>query len=365
MHDHWSYYLVRGATFCYALVLSLCFVLVVLVVFDLHPIRLAMDRLLHRSGLADVGVDGAAVLEGAAAGLSLAAPFCEYLLAALADAVMTTADSSQEQPHLNRFTVFAERWHATSLANLSGADVANLWRLAEYLLLDALCLRCIADVVVQRQLRSGVRNHLLSPVQSEVVVQRVADVDALLEWEHDDLQGQIEVAKGLAVPWDWCSMETAALWGQQEAVQQARAARVEWDSYATQGDSYVPAEAAAGGHLRLLQWMRQQAPPCPWDDHVILASTCRHHNHVAIWALENKAPRPSAWIEQAAKWGNLTVLQWARNHGRLQSSQMEMLLKAALDEEVFKYVKPSSLPAPELRAGKQAVVTWLQSLPHG
>jgi hypothetical protein len=48
------------------------------------------------------------------------------------------------------YTVFAETWHADSLARLSDADLANLWRLADYLMLDEACLKCLEDVVVQR-----------------------------------------------------------------------------------------------------------------------------------------------------------------------------------------------------------------------
>jgi hypothetical protein len=118
-------------------------------------------RLLQRSGLADAGVDGEALLEGAATATSLRLPYCRYLVSALLDAVAAAADPTADQPQLIDYTVFCATWHAASLARLSDADLANAWRLAEYLLLDGACSSCLEDVVVQRALRSGTANQLL------------------------------------------------------------------------------------------------------------------------------------------------------------------------------------------------------------
>jgi hypothetical protein len=118
-------------------------------------------RLLQRSGLAEAGVDGEALLEGAATATSLSVPYCQYLVSVLMEATVAAADPELEQPQLNDLTVFCETWHAASLARLSDADLANAWRLAEYLLLDGACFKSLEDVVVQRALRSGTANQLL------------------------------------------------------------------------------------------------------------------------------------------------------------------------------------------------------------
>jgi hypothetical protein len=121
-------------------------------------------RLLQRSSLAEAGVDGEALLEGAATGTSLSVPYCQYLVSVLMEATVTAADPAIDHPQLNDYTVFCDTWHAASLARLSDADLANAWRLAEYLLLSADCFRCLDEVTAQRRIRSaGVVNHRLVP----------------------------------------------------------------------------------------------------------------------------------------------------------------------------------------------------------
>jgi hypothetical protein len=56
--------------------------------------------------VAEAGVTGNALLEGAAAGTSLSLPYCRYLLSALLTAVSTAADASMEQPQFNKFHHF-------------------------------------------------------------------------------------------------------------------------------------------------------------------------------------------------------------------------------------------------------------------
>jgi hypothetical protein len=126
--------------------------------------------LLQRSALAEiVGVDEAACLLGAETELMLSLPYCQYLMSTIQEAVERATDASAGQPHLNKYTVFAETWHATSLARLSDADIANALRLSNYLLLDTVCLTCLEDVATQRQVTHGA----LGPSLRDLSVERL------------------------------------------------------------------------------------------------------------------------------------------------------------------------------------------------
>jgi hypothetical protein len=73
-------------------------------------------RLLQRSGLAEAGVDGEALLEGAATATSLSLPYCQYLVSVLMEATVAAADPALDQPQLlndygtpRDYTVFCAR----------------------------------------------------------------------------------------------------------------------------------------------------------------------------------------------------------------------------------------------------------------
>src|SRR4051812_13529320 len=91
-----------------------------------------MDELMGHSGLRDAGVDADAAVEGAAAGLSMSLHYCGYLASMISDAVTAGVGSGHVHwlPHNNAWSVFCDSWHASSLARLSDADLANAWRLA-------------------------------------------------------------------------------------------------------------------------------------------------------------------------------------------------------------------------------------------
>jgi hypothetical protein len=279
-----------------------------------------MEALLQqRSGLAEAGVDGQALLEGAATGTTLALPYCRYLVTMLLQAVTAASDEAMDsdQPQLNAYTVFCQTWHEETLARLSNADIANLWRLVGYLMLDAACLTCLEDVVVQRHVRSGRHNTLLPTgaiVEGSAIVQRPRAILARTwynEWHTS------RVARGLEVP-VFTELQEAATWGHWDLLQQARAAGAPWTRNITIG-------AVLGGHLRLLQQLRQAG--CPWDFDVVENACKGGHTKLAIWALENNAPRGVFWREYAALWCRPAVLQWARSHDALPDDYVPSLIE--------------------------------------
>ncbi len=270
-----------------------------------------------RSGLTEAGVTGGLV-DGAAAGTSLSLPYCTYLLPVLLDAVASTEDASLYQPQLNELTVFAETWHAASLARLSDADIANAWRLADYLMLDAACVGCLEDVIVQRQARWGVANQFITP-QSVTVSNRVASITELLDDHPPSLR---PVARGVAVLHDRNEIPTAALWGHWDLLRRAQASGLAWHDIA-------PSAAAQGGQLRLLQRLRHAR--CSWNEMVIHHAISKGHGDLAIWAIEHGAPTFSGsdLLADAASFECFPVLRWAWSNGRLRLEDISKLRQRA------------------------------------
>ncbi|KAK3266561.1 hypothetical protein CYMTET_24824 [Cymbomonas tetramitiformis] len=78
------------------------------------------------------------------------------------------------------------------------------------------------------------------------------------------------------------------------------------------GRHHIYGFAAGGGHLKVLQWVREHG--CPWD-----ANTCHYaaeggHPEVLRWAHEHGCPWDASTCTAAAGGGHLKVLQWAREH---------------------------------------------------
>ena len=71
---------------------------------------------------------------------------------------------------------------------------------------------------------------------------------------------------------------------------------------------------ARSGRLAVLQWVRQERPPCPWDTRVCAWAAYGGHLAVLQWARQQQPPCPwNAWLcAQAASHGHLEVLQWLR-----------------------------------------------------
>jgi hypothetical protein len=277
------------------------------------------SALTQHSGLAEAGLTGDAHLEGAAAGTSLSLPYCRYLASALLEAVRAASDKSLDRPHLNKFTVFAETWHAASLARLSDADIANLWRLADYLMLDAACFRCLKDIVVQSEVRTGVQNQLLSLGASDKdkIAMRVKGVVAEFRLYSQHAEA---VSRGLSTPTSISDIGMAVEWAHWDLLLQARAAGIEW-SYG------LTAYAAACGHLHLLQRLRYAG--CPWDEDVVNNACWHEYESIAIWALDNGAPTYGKWLKVATRSGCQQVLRWAWEHGRLPANMIPVLKQKA------------------------------------
>ena len=114
----------------------------------------------------------------------------------------------------------------------------------------------------------------------------------------------------------------AARGGHLEVLQWVRAQGCPWDEGTC-------CEASKGGHLEVLQWAREQG--CPWDEDTCWGAFEGGHLEVLQWAQEQGCPWDWGRLVSACAWQKavptvLEVLQWARVHGC-----PENILKAVLE----------------------------------
>ena len=75
----------------------------------------------------------------------------------------------------------------------------------------------------------------------------------------------------------------------------------------------VCAKAARDGHLKVLQWARENG--CEWDSDTCSEAARGGHLEVLQWARENGCEWDAYTCRAAAEGGHLEVLQWARENG--------------------------------------------------
>jgi hypothetical protein len=63
-----------------------------------------------------------------------------------------------------------------------------------------------------------------------------------------------------------------------------------WDNTSFGMDSNACTHAAYSGHLDVLVWLRSQDPPCPWDEWVCRYAAINGHLDVLEWAKANRCP---------------------------------------------------------------------------
>jgi hypothetical protein len=342
---------------------------------------------------------GDVVLESASIGMSINLQYCTYLVSVLGDAIRVAIAASGESDHLSlKWSVFCTTWHGETLARLSDADIANAWRLADYVLLDATCFRCLQDVVVQRRARAGstlpvalngdivgypsyswhlklgkrsLLEELMLPNQSlESFAHEECDfkqLDLRVEsiWDDLDLYRYSNLPNGTETPKAYYALCVAAKWGHEELVMRSYAEL--WLKLSLTGRdlSAVAKHAAIGGHLRLLQRLRQAG--CPWSSSIVYSAGARGHTSLALWALENGAPfgsgiRESMDFSAAVAGGCLPVLEWLHSKGRLPSSYVSFLRREASSSFVTQWHGKIISCRDRLLNGRTAIKNWLDSL---
>lgn len=107
-------------------------------------------------------------------------------------------------------------------------------------------------------------------------------------------------------PWNSLTCRRAAEEGHLHVLQWARIHGCPWDGF-------VCAGAARGGRLDVLQWAR--ANDCPWDSRTCTEAAREGHLEILQWARVNGCPWDSWTCAGAAQRGHLDVLQWLRANG--------------------------------------------------
>ncbi len=280
--------------------------------------RTAVHSFVKRTGLAEAGVDFDALVQGASLAINMATAYVAYLLIAFAFAIEVTTDVILPQPQANPMTIFSQTWHQ-SLSSLSHSDIANLWRLADYLQMDADSLHVLEDVAVQHQARCGVPDRLLEAVahgnSCSVMLARVHrrldDIKTIIDdvWQTGG-DNAVDCARGLAVS----HQLVAARFGHYALLRN--------EGYLDnlgrhQYEEPLLVAAAEGGHLRLVEEMiRRGAHAGP---NFLFKVALAGQSAVAIWAvINNIQARPfTKFVTYAVKGGCVELLQWLYNTGRV------------------------------------------------
>ena len=72
-------------------------------------------------------------------------------------------------------------------------------------------------------------------------------------------------------------------------------------------DEFACSNAATNGHLHILRWLRSQDPPCPWNANACTNAAIKGHLHVLQWLRSQDPPCP---------WDKQYCLKQSMNHIR-------------------------------------------------
>jgi len=105
----------------------------------------------------------------------------------------------------------------------------------------------------------------------------------------------------------------------------------------------VGAEAAKAGNLRVLQWLKEMRCPMVW---VCYGAASAGRLDVLKWARENDCPWDHKTCAQAAKGGHLDLLKWARKKGCPWGTDTYTLAVEEGHVDLLKWVKENGCPQP-------------------
>jgi hypothetical protein len=138
------------------------------------------------------------------------------------------------------------------------------------------------------------------------------------------------------------------------------------------GVSGLVPSAARGGHLVVLQWLRAQDPPCPWDERTSGSAAGGGHLELLQWSRAQDPPCP--WnvetCNRAVEEGDLGVLQWLRAQDPPCPWNVETCNRAAEEGnlDVLQWLRAQDPPCPwqrakcaklAVRAGREDVQHWI------
>ncbi|WZN62003.1 ANK_REP_REGION domain-containing protein [Chloropicon roscoffensis] len=160
--------------------------------------------------------------------------------------------------------------------------------------------------------------------------------------------------------------------GHLEAIKEMRRskARGTGESSRARWSEHAVEEAAKGGHLGVVQWLRQNG--CPWSSMTSLRAAQGGHFDVLKWVRSQDPPCPWNWLtcSEAAKGGHLEVLKFARGQDPPCPWDGWTCFEAAKKGhlEVLKFARGQDPPCPWTRDvcrrrasayGHEHVVNWI------
>ena len=110
--------------------------------------------------------------------------------------------------------------------------------------------------------------------------------------------------------------------------------------------------AAHNGDLPTLQWLRQQQPPCPWDEDTLSYAVERRHNHILRWVHKNGYPLDEEYstefMQKAAFDGDLGALDWAQSQHLPFTMDETLCVEAASNGQidVLQWLRHQHPPCP-------------------
>ena len=182
-------------------------------------------------------------------------------------------------------------------------------------------------------------------------------------------QGSVKILRWLMEEKGWePNEETGFFWGgggSVEVLEYLEGSGYEFDERACHG-------AAQQGHLEALKWLRDQDPPCPWDEWTFIFAAELGHLDILKWARSQDPPCP--WHESACSYaaerGQLDVLKWARSQSPPCPWDKKTCYAAAGGHlDVLEWARSQSPPCPwdkwtcsyAARGGHLEILKWLRA----
>ncbi|KAL6054473.1 Ankyrin repeat-containing domain [Balamuthia mandrillaris] len=128
--------------------------------------------------------------------------------------------------------------------------------------------------------------------------------------------------------------------------------------------SWACSNAAKGGHLHVLQWLREQG--CSWDHTTCNQAALKGHLEVLRWAREQGCPWGESTCCRAAMGGHLEVLQWLRAEGCPWDETTCHMAASQGHLKVLRWARQQGCPWDEMtcanavRGGQSHLLEWLR-----
>jgi len=141
----------------------------------------------------------------------------------------------------------------------------------------------------------------------------------------------------IPLPWDWKTCAYAAAGGHLRIVQWLYEMKCPWNQETSE-------YAAARGDLTMLRWLHQHH--CPWGDYTYSMAAANGHFDLVQWLYEKNCPWNEGTCAYAAAGGNLHILQWLYEKHCPWNEDTCCTAIAYGHYDVFQWAKSHGCPVP-------------------